>query len=225
MVSLKLLATVNTHLSQVKRKPDNDTFVLGGLAIVILIGDFYQFPPVVGRPLWEEAIITDEFHVKAIWNHFSLIITLTQQMRQHNDKVFHSLLTRARKKLLKNDDVDIFNSRIAYSILTNNINKNIVIVKQNKTRHIIIYIVKRVWGWDRGWGWIWTVYGQDVTLFPGHHFRTKKKGGQIVKNKELLTIQDGEGNCIEPRLLYYYGEMPACLLLNIYTKLGMVNRA
>ena len=41
MVSLKLLATVDTQLSQAKGKPDNDTSVLGGLAIVILMGDFY----------------------------------------------------------------------------------------------------------------------------------------------------------------------------------------
>ena len=66
MVSLKLLVTVNTQLSQAKKKPNNDTFILGRLAIIILMGDFDQFLPVVRRPLWEKAIIINEFHGKAI---------------------------------------------------------------------------------------------------------------------------------------------------------------
>ena len=50
MVLLKLLATVNTQLNQIRKKPDTDTTVLGGLAIVTLMEDFYQFFLVVGRP-------------------------------------------------------------------------------------------------------------------------------------------------------------------------------
>ena len=128
MVSLKLLATVDAQLSLAKKKSDTDMAVLGGLAIVILMGDFYQFLPVVGRPLWEKAITTDELHGKAIWNHFTSIITLTQQMRQQNDKVSHNLLTRVRKRLLNNDDVDTLNSKIASSIPIDDFNKNVVIV-------------------------------------------------------------------------------------------------
>lgn len=127
-MSLKFLATVNTQLSQVKKKPDNDTSILGGLAIKILMKDFYQFPLVVGRPFWKKAIITDEFHGKVIWNYFTSIITLIQQMKQQNNEAFHNLPTRAKKRLLNNDNVDTFNSRIGYSILTNNVNKNVVIV-------------------------------------------------------------------------------------------------
>ena len=109
-------------------KPDNNISILDGLAIVILIGDFYQFLLIVGKQLWKEVIIIDEFYGKAIWNHFTSIITLTQQMRQLNDKTFHNLLTRARKRLLNNSNIDTLNSRIAYSILTNNVDKNVVIV-------------------------------------------------------------------------------------------------
>ena len=43
MVLLKLLATVKTQLNEAKRKPDNNTAILGRLTIVILIRDFYQF--------------------------------------------------------------------------------------------------------------------------------------------------------------------------------------
>ncbi len=51
MVSLKLLSTIDRRLSQVKGKTNNDTVVLGGLTLVIVMGDFYQFPLVVGRSL------------------------------------------------------------------------------------------------------------------------------------------------------------------------------
>lgn len=66
IVLLKLLTTVNTQLSQAKGKSDKNIFVLGRLVIMILIEDFYQFPLVVEKPLWEEAIIINEFHGKAI---------------------------------------------------------------------------------------------------------------------------------------------------------------
>lgn len=63
---LKLLATVNTLFSQAKKKPNNDTSVFGGLVNVILMGNLYQFLPMVEKLLWEEAIIIDEFYGKAI---------------------------------------------------------------------------------------------------------------------------------------------------------------
>ena len=43
MVLPKLLATVDIQLSQAKRKPDTDIAVLGKLAIVTLMRDFFQF--------------------------------------------------------------------------------------------------------------------------------------------------------------------------------------
>lgn len=58
-------------------------------------------------------------------------------MRQQNDKAFHNLLTRARKRLLNNDNVDIINNRIVSSIAINDVDKNVVIVQQSATRQII----------------------------------------------------------------------------------------
>lgn len=132
MVLLKLLATVDAVLSEAKEKPDNNTAVSGGLAIVILMGDFYQFPPVVGRLLWETTIIIQEFLEKAISNYFTSVIILTeqirQQIRQQNNKAFHNLLTSTKKRLLNIDNVDILKSRVASSIPINNVDKSVVIV-------------------------------------------------------------------------------------------------
>lgn len=62
---------------------------------------------------------------------------LTQQIRQQINKPFYNLLIRVRKRLLNNGDVDTPNSRIVSLISSKNVNKNVVIVQQNETRHII----------------------------------------------------------------------------------------
>lgn len=41
IVFLKLLLTVDIYLSQTKDKTNNDIAVLGGLALIIIMGDFY----------------------------------------------------------------------------------------------------------------------------------------------------------------------------------------
>lgn len=51
IVSLKLLLTINMCLSQIKSKIDNDTAILNNLALIIVMGDFYQFYPLIERLL------------------------------------------------------------------------------------------------------------------------------------------------------------------------------
>lgn len=41
MILQKFLASIDILLSQVKKKSDNNMTVLNGLAIIIIIGDFY----------------------------------------------------------------------------------------------------------------------------------------------------------------------------------------
>ncbi len=78
MVYLKLLSSVDMHLSQAIGKTNNDIAVLGGLTLVIIMEDFYQFPPVVGRSLWTHPITNEEIYGKGIWNQFRLVITLIE---------------------------------------------------------------------------------------------------------------------------------------------------
>ena len=100
-------------------------------------------------------------------------------MRQQHNIAFQNLLIRAKRGLLNNNNVDILNNRIACSISTNNINKNFVIIQQNKTRLIINRLqMKRFAQANR----------QNVILFSGHHSQTIKKGGLVVKDRGLLTI-------------------------------------
>lgn len=66
MVSLKLLLTVNIQLIQAKNKTNNNITVLGGLAFIIIIEDFYQFLPIAERLLWSKVVTSNENHGKKI---------------------------------------------------------------------------------------------------------------------------------------------------------------
>ncbi len=51
MVSLDLLATVDLHLGKAKALHKNLSAVLGGLPVVIFLGNFFYFSPITGRSL------------------------------------------------------------------------------------------------------------------------------------------------------------------------------
>ena len=50
--------------------------MFGKLPIVIFIGDFYQFPLVIGRPLWDKVCIVEDYYGKMLWKSFNTIIIL-----------------------------------------------------------------------------------------------------------------------------------------------------
>ncbi len=112
-------------------------------------------------------------------------------MRQHNDTPFQEMLTRARKCLLNVNDVTILNSKVAVTILILNPNEHVVMVQRNATRHTINRIQIRRFA---------KANNCDVIFFPAEHCRTKKDGGQIVNDTDMLNVQDGDGS-IGPSIL------------------------
>lgn len=85
MVDHNLLAYVHGRLRQVKQTGDFSPF---GNVSVIAVGDFYQLPPVKGKPLYSCPLGVD------LWCGFS-IVELTTIVRQ-KDSVFAALLNRLR---------------------------------------------------------------------------------------------------------------------------------
>ncbi len=128
MVFLSLQSTVDMRLSQAKGKTNNNTAVFGDLALVIVMGDFYQFLLVVGRSLLTHPITSEEIHGKGIWNQFMSIITLTEQMRQYDNKLLQAMLTRVRRGLLNNDNIVILNNKVAVTIPILNLDEQVIIV-------------------------------------------------------------------------------------------------
>ena len=68
MVFLRLLEIIDICLSQAKGKTNNDVAILGGLALTIVMGDFYQFFPVTRQFLYTNLVTKKKIHDKSIWN-------------------------------------------------------------------------------------------------------------------------------------------------------------
>jgi len=53
MVNLHHIYLINRNCNMAKSLPANSSEFLGGLPVVIWLGDFFLFPPVQGTPLWK----------------------------------------------------------------------------------------------------------------------------------------------------------------------------
>lgn len=129
-----------------------------------MMGNFYQFLPVVSRSLWNKLVTSNENHNKEIWDHFTFIIRLKEQIWQHNNKSFQTILTRAKKGVLNNNDVAIFNNKVASTLPIHKPDKNVVIVQQNIIRHTIHQLQIRQFA---------KANNCNVIFFPVQHSWTK----------------------------------------------------
>ena len=57
--------------------------LFGEVLMVILMGDFYQFPPVKGLPLWRPK--NEDIAGQQIWHRFTNVILSDEQMWQVED--------------------------------------------------------------------------------------------------------------------------------------------
>jgi PIF1-like helicase len=111
MLDLQTLARINHRCNIARSSDPNSSELFGGLPIVIFMGDFYQFPPVKGLPLWRQPRAQDKDEERTgrhIWHRFTSVVILDEQMRQAEDRPFRELLTRARHARLTEEDVNFF---------------------------------------------------------------------------------------------------------------------
>ena len=74
------------------RTTDRDSY-FGGVCI-LAVGDFYQLPPVKGKPL----CVPDFSYGHDMWNEVFKIVKLEEIMRQKEDHEFANLLNKLRTK-------------------------------------------------------------------------------------------------------------------------------
>ncbi|KAM7418505.1 hypothetical protein PAMA_015902 [Pampus argenteus] len=105
MVDHNLLAYVHGRLRQIKQTGDFSPF---GNVCVLAVGDFYQLPPVKGKPLYNDDVAAN------LWSSFFKVVELTTVVRQ-KDSAFADLLnrlrTRTKKTPMLNSDIDVLKSR------------------------------------------------------------------------------------------------------------------
>jgi len=109
MISKPLLEYVNGRLQQIKKHSKSKPF--GNISILV-VGDFYQIPPVYGKLLNNVnlgAISAD------LWSYFH-IFNLTEVMRQKDDLKFANMLNRLRTILkdqqITQEDEEMLKSRL-----------------------------------------------------------------------------------------------------------------
>jgi hypothetical protein len=80
MIDLSILSTINSQCKIARYLDRNSPDLFGGLPIVIFIGDFHQFSPVRGQPLWKDPQISKDNDIdgRLIWHRFTDIVILDQ---------------------------------------------------------------------------------------------------------------------------------------------------
>ena len=107
MVSNDLLYYIHLRLIEIFDKVNGEPFA--GLT-VITVGDFFQLPPVGGKPVYAE-YKNNWQNFEALWKIFK-IFELTEVMRQRGDSQLIDLLNNVRTADIQPNDIDILKSRV-----------------------------------------------------------------------------------------------------------------
>jgi hypothetical protein len=121
----------------VKNLNSNSTAVFGGLPVVIVLGDFHQFPPVKAGALWQQPRNHDEEWGQELWHMFKDVVLLDEQMRQQQDPDYHQLLKRIRNATVTQADVDLLNTRVVTKLESRPDQFSACVVRTNRLRHAI----------------------------------------------------------------------------------------
>ena len=218
MVDLSMLSTIENQCKIARSLDRDSTELFGGLPIIILMGDFHQFPPVRGPALWKEPRKGNDGDAKGqlIWHQFTDVIILDQQMRQAQDPAFRSLLARGRAAAWTEDDLRMLNSKVITSLFTPELANATTVVKRNTLRHHLNRLQIEHFARSRS---------QRIYVFPALHTRIKSTGRSCVRAEDLLGLQDQSTKIPFPGLFLYTSDMPAMVLTNACTILGQVNGA
>jgi hypothetical protein len=221
MMDLSMLSVIDSHCKAARSLDRNSTDCFGGVPVVILIGDFFQFPPVRGLPLWKTPRPgkDDEANGQLIWHQFKQVIFLDEQMRQAEDPLFRDLLTRARSAALTEDDLTLLNTKVITSLVDPRLQEDsTIVVRLNTLRHQVNRVQMEQFARSRG---------QKIFAHVLIHTRTKSTGPRNLRlyADDLLAVPEQGMKIPFPGLFLYTPSMPVTVLTNICTNLGLVNGA
>ena len=108
MVSNKLLLHIHQRLLDIFGYTNNCSKPFAGISIIV-VGDLYQLPPVLQRPVFAD-YFNELYNLYHLWRKFKMC-ELTETMRQKGDLTLINLLNNVREGNLIEQDVEILKGR------------------------------------------------------------------------------------------------------------------
>ena len=211
MISLSTLQEIEQQCRSIR--DTNSSW--GGLKVILLCGDFYQFPPVRGRALWQGLSeidikeLTSSYEGQLIWHSFSKVILLNEQMRQSEDIPYAHLLKRIRSATSTTEDYLFLIERVG-QLQANEGTK--IIVRSNQLRQHLN--IKSIVEFAES-------HNQPLYIFMAEHY-SKDESVAVDKWRSLAVVDKGSTSP-GPGLFCFTKNMPIVVNQNLYTSLGIVN--
>ncbi|XP_044714625.1 ATP-dependent DNA helicase PIF1 [Hirsutella rhossiliensis] len=216
------LHNVSRHLQALRDCPDEP---FGGMPVVLLMGDFYQFAPVretsllINRPPdrtqtpLRQATISHHSGCR-LWHLFKTVVLLEDQVRARNDPQLRALLDRVRNGRQTHEDLSLLNANIVGRSQITFHDGLRAITPLNRTRWALN--MEAVVGWAR-------FNQRHIRIFVSTH---TWRSGALSPDIVVRTIGQGDDSaCKVPGVFFYAQGMPVVVNKNIYTGLKVVNGA
>ncbi|XP_044714513.1 PIF1-like helicase domain-containing protein [Hirsutella rhossiliensis] len=216
------LHNVSRHLQALRDCPDEP---FGGMPVVLLMGDFYQFAPVretslliirppdrTETPL-RQATISHHSGCR-LWHLFKTVVLLEDQVRARNDPQLRALLDRVRNGRQTHQDLSLLNANIVGRSQITFHDGLRAITPLNRTRWALN--MEAVVGWAR-------FNKRHIRIFVSTH---TWRSGALSPDIVARTVGQGDDSaCKVPGVFFYAQGMPVVVNKNIYTGLKVVNGA
>ncbi|KAL8376641.1 hypothetical protein RB595_007651 [Gaeumannomyces hyphopodioides] len=225
MLGARTLYAVNEQLCRLR----GCTQDFGGIPIILFCGDFHQFRPVQERSIilpstaipWDEekSFRTEQRYqhdkAHALWKKFTTVVMLNEQVRAAGDSRLQRLLTRVRRGIQDQSDVEFLNStcyqegkRIPWeSGIT-------VVTPLNRNRWNLN--IEAALSFQKQWQ-------APLRIFISEH---KWKDGQPTEEEALMVLSQGDDSAIPvPAIFTFVPGMPVVVNQNTHQGLKLVNGA
>ena len=217
------LFNANCRLQALRDCPDKP---FGGIPVVLLMGDFYQFPPVLETSLLVDRIADFAYMTAlgqatiahhrghSLWLMFKTVILLEEQVRARDDPRLGALLDRIRAGTQTLEDLDLLNTKLVDRSQITFKDGLRAITPLNRNRWSLN--MEAVVDWAR-------FHRRHISVFISTHtWRSRALSQQEVAQ----TIELGDNShCKIPGVFFYAQGMPVVVNKNTYTGLKVVNGA
>ena len=222
MLGGSTLYDISCHLQSLRDCPDKP---FGGIPVVLLMGDFYQFAPVretsllvnkMADPVFASPSQATLSHHRghSLWQMFKTVVLLEEQVRARDDPRLAALLDRVRAGTQTQQDLDLLNTKLVDRSQISFHDGLRAITPLNRNRWNLN--MEAVVDWAR-------FHGRHISIFVSTH---TWRGVTVSQDQVAQTIEHGDdSNCKVPGVLFYAQGMPVVVNSNIYTGLKVVNGA